>query len=357
MDDEILEWRATGSTPIRADAPSGDSARYDPVYERLQSEMNKMDGLSSGTVNWKEAVSLAREILHGKSKDLLVASYLCLGLLEEKGYPGLLAGLTCIEGMVASFWETLYPEAKRMRGRINAIIWLAEKGGAAVERKAPQSRETEMIRACAEKIEVLEKFFGERLGNDSPGLGDLRRAVDQRLKEAEAEETRESPEGQVSTAEPSISSATSAMPVISGEIASKEDAEKVLEGTVALLLKAASFIRGVEPEAPWPYRMVRVLTWVSLEEVPPSNGGETQVPPPPTHLTEQFQMLSEKEAWKELLEQAESQVQLFPFWLDPHRHSALALTRLGPSFATAKEAVSAEVRTLLRRLPALLDCR
>ncbi|MBI3596685.1 MAG: type VI secretion system domain-containing protein, partial [Nitrospirae bacterium] len=39
------------------------------------------------------------------------------------------------------------------------------------------------------------------------------------------------------------------------------------------------------------------------------------------------------------------------------RHSALALTRLGPSFATAKEAVSAEVRTLLRRLPALLDCR
>jgi type VI secretion system protein VasJ len=259
--------------------------------------------------------------------------------------------------MVASFWETLYPEANRMRGRINAFLWLAEKGGAAVERKGPRFQEAEVIRACAEKIEILEKSMGERLGTDSPGLGGLRRAIDQRLKDVETQETRESPGGQVSTAEASISLATSATPVISGEIASRDDAEKVLEGTVALLRKSASFIRGVEPEAPWPYRMVRALTWVRLDQVPPSNGGETQVPPPPAHLAEQFQALSEKAAWKELLEQAESQVQEFPFWLDLHRHSALALARLGPSFAAAKEAMSAEVRTLLQRLPALMDCR
>jgi type VI secretion system protein VasJ len=358
VEEEVGAWLAIGEKPIRADAPAGDPARYDPAYERLQAEIAKMDGLSGATISWKETVSLAREILDGKSKDLLVASYLCLGLFEEKGYPGLLAGLACIEGMVGSFWETLYPEAKRMRGRINAIYWLAEKGGAALERKGPRPKEAEVIRACAGKIKAVEKLLEERLGNDSPGLGDLRRAVDQRLREAESEEAREAPASPGTAAEAASSpAATAAVPSISTEIGSREDADKVLEGAVDLLRKAAAFVRGAEPEAPWPYRMVRALTWASLEAAPPSDGGETRVPPPPAHLAEQFQMLSEKASWKELLEHAESLVQEFPLWLDPHRQSALALTRLGPAFAPAKEAISAEVRTLVQRLPALLDCK
>ncbi|HET6371578.1 MAG TPA: type VI secretion system protein TssA [Nitrospiria bacterium] len=355
---EVEQWSAIGGKPIRADAPAGDSARYDPAYEKIQAEIAKMDGLSGAAISWKDTVSLAREILEGKSKDLLVASYLCLGLFEEKGYPGLLAGLVCIEGMVGAFWETLYPEAKRMRGRINAIYWLAEKGGAAVERKGPSPREGEVIRACAGKIEAVEKLLDERLGSDSPGLGDLRRAVDQRLREAESEEARTAPASQSTTAEAAPSQeTTTAVPSISTEIGSREDADKVLEGAVDLLRKAAAYVRGAEPEAPWTYRMVRDLTWASLEAAPPSDGGETRVPPPPAHLAEQFQMLSEKASWKELLEHAESLVQEFPFWLDPHRQSALALTRLGPDFAAAKDAVCTEVRTLVQRLPALLECK
>ncbi|MDC4206323.1 MAG: type VI secretion system ImpA family N-terminal domain-containing protein [Candidatus Manganitrophus sp.] len=129
MSDEIAEWVGIGSTPIRSDAPSGDSAKYDPLFEKLQAEIGKLEALSGGPVQWKEVIGSGREILEKKSKDLLVASYVSVGLLEQRGYAGLLAGLSCMEGMVEAFWETLYPETKRMRARINALIWLSEKGG------------------------------------------------------------------------------------------------------------------------------------------------------------------------------------------------------------------------------------
>ena len=164
MNGEITEWQEIGARPIRPDAPSGDSARYDPDYERLQTEINKLEGFSAQSINWKEVVNLGKGIIGNKSKDLLVACYLCRGLFEDKGYTGLLSGLSCINGMVNTFWETLYPEAKRMRARINAVIWLSEKVGPVVSKKQPQGGERDLVNACAHEIEELEKFLYEKMG-------------------------------------------------------------------------------------------------------------------------------------------------------------------------------------------------
>src|SRR5690606_16745834 len=59
--------------------------------------------------------------------------------------------------------------------------------------------------------------------------------------------------------------------------------------------------------------------------------------------------------WEALLEETESAVQQFRFCLDLNRMSHTALVGLGPSHAEAATALVAEVGTLLRRMPGLVD--
>lgn len=371
MDDkvsgEISEWYTIGSTPIRAGAPAGDPIRYDPLFDRLQAEMSKLEIPSGQAVDWKGVAELGREILSQKSKDLLVAAYLCRALLETRGYAGLAVGLSCMQGMLAGFWDSLYPEAKRMRARLNAIGWLAENVGAAVARKAPSPDEGKWVGACAERIGLVEKDLSERLGGESPGLGDLRRAVDERMREVVVEappplpkppEPVSSPSRPPETEESSESGpVASPAPPILGTIESKEDAERVYEEAGMLLRDAARFSRDLDPELAWPYQAVRALIWAPIQGVSGSDEGETPIPAPPSHLADQAALLIENSEWKELLNLAEAEFQEAPFWLDLHYFSALALTRLGPTYAAAKESLLGEVRTFLRRLPALVDCR
>lgn len=357
MSDEIAEWVGIGSTPIRSDAPSGDSAKYDPLFERLQAEIGKLESLSGAPVQWKEVVDLGREILEKKSKDLLAASYLSVGLLEQRGYSGLLAGLSCMEGMVESFWETLYPETKRMRARINALVWFSEKGGVAVGRKKPVPGEGKEVRACSEKIDALEKYFVERLANDSPGLGDLRRAVDQWAREFESAESTS-----VRTESPAQSGSApaeaSAGPSISsGKIESIEDAERVFGEAGDVLRRAADVVRGQQPTNPWPYHLMRALTWSRFDGLPAHTDWETRISAPPSHLVESGRLLVEQRGWKDLVDQVETQFPENPFWLDLQRLGAQALSNLGSSYAGIKSAVEGEVRLLLQRLPDLPRCR
>jgi type VI secretion system protein VasJ len=252
MSDEVAEWREIGSTPIRSDAPSGEAVRYDPLFERLQAETGKLESLSGGAVQWKEVVDFGRELLQKRSKDLLVAGYVSVGLLEQRGYAGLLAGLSCIEGMTESFWETLYPETKRMRARINALVWLSEKGGVAASRRKPLPGEGKAIRACSEKIDLLEKYFSERLLSDSPGLGDLRRAVNQWAKEFK--EVEAAPTGPASSEQGASAKTEPAGPaIVAGKIESIEDAERVFDEAGEVIRRAAALVLGLEPAKPWPY--------------------------------------------------------------------------------------------------------
>lgn len=355
MSDEVAEWREIGSTPVRSDAPSGDAVRYDPLFERVQAEIGKLESVSGGAVQWKEVVDLGRELLQKRSKDLLVAGYVSVGLLEQRRYAGLLAGLSCIEGMIESFWETLYPETKRMRARINALVWLSEKGGVAASRKKPLPGEEKEVRACSEKIDLLEKYFSERLLNDSPGLGDLRRAVNQWAKEFEEVEAAsarsESPAQSGSTpAEPAGSA------IVAGKIESIEDAERVFDEAGEVIRRAAGLVRGLEPTNPWPYQVVRALTWSRLDRLPAHTEWETRVPSPSPHLLETRRLLIEQRAWKELLDHAETQLQEYPFWLDLQRLSALALSNLGATHTGAQRAVLGECQILLQRLPDLPRC-
>src|SRR6188474_1121374 len=109
----VADLAALGSQPIRPDAPSGDPARDAPEFEALQAEVRKLEQPDAPAPNWVLVIDASAAILGGKSKDLLAASYLSVGLLERDGFPGLATGLTVLRDIVSSQWETCFPEAKR----------------------------------------------------------------------------------------------------------------------------------------------------------------------------------------------------------------------------------------------------
>ena len=51
MSEEAIKWKEVGSDPVSAEAPSGESIRYDPEYEQLQAEMQKLENLSGESVD------------------------------------------------------------------------------------------------------------------------------------------------------------------------------------------------------------------------------------------------------------------------------------------------------------------
>ena len=129
---DLAELQGLGSNPIRPDAPTGESYRDEEEFEKLQNECRKLEQAAGEQPDWAEVTRLSTKILREKSKDLLAASYLCVGLLQQDGFPGFSAGLKVLQEMMETHWDNLFPPRKRLRGRLGAIDWLVERGAAQV---------------------------------------------------------------------------------------------------------------------------------------------------------------------------------------------------------------------------------
>lgn len=350
--DLTTEWRDIGAKPISADAPAGAPARDDADFLAIHEEIQKMESLVGEPVDWKAVVRGARIVLGERSKDLLAASYVCLGLLHEEGFQGLAAGLACLHEMSSRYWDGLYPDAKRLQKRIDVLIWLCEKLEAAVGGRSPLPHDQEALQACEELARTLDAVLTEKLAGKSPGMSGLRAILQQQTEKLIQAATKSEGKGQELK-----SGVTQVRTAVPGTIATADDCRNALQEADQLIRRAAAFARSQDPCLPWPYRMVRATTWMTLQMPAPLNESLSRIPPPAPHLVHRYRELLDKGLWPQLLEQVESQFPNLPFWLDPHRIVAHALGQLGPSYDLAKEAVEDEIKALVRRLPELPACR
>jgi len=105
--------------PIAGENPSGLDLRYDNkllIYDKIREARRQDDGLAQGdwqserkTANYPLVIKLAQDTLGTVSKDLQLAAWLTEALLATEQYAGLCQGLTLCNGLLANFWETIYP--------------------------------------------------------------------------------------------------------------------------------------------------------------------------------------------------------------------------------------------------------
>ncbi len=106
-------------TPIAGDNPSGVYLRHDAklgLYDKIKEARRQDDELAQG--DWQHerkladyplVAKLAQDALATKTKDLQLAAWLTEALLHIEGFAGFRQGLTFCTGLLAAFWDTLYP--------------------------------------------------------------------------------------------------------------------------------------------------------------------------------------------------------------------------------------------------------
>ena len=339
-----------GKTPISTDLPSGEDVRYEPEYEELQTEIEKLSSpTSQGATDWDKVVGLATTILGEKSKDLLVASYLFVGLLQSQGLEALAPGMNMYRGLITGFWDSLFPLKKRMRARKNALEWWLDKMLGvlnALPKGSTVAKETK--RALLEDVEALDDFLRENM-EDAPPLHQLIGALNSLTVPGEPRpEKQQEPELESEPSPRAYAQAPAAPKAEDVETPESQDPQKILRQGLDIVRNAASLYRGKDPSNATPYRMSRIAAWLGVEMLPPAQDGKTRIPPPMEQVKSALDNLDSQGNFKELLEYAESRVGQFLFWLDLSRYVAEALEQLG--YDEALDVVSEETAQYARRL-------
>ncbi len=123
-------------TPIEGGNPSGEYLRYseaDNSYDKTR-DARRQDSDDAGDLDegerkradFRRVIELASEALATKTKDLWLACWLAEALTWENGTPGLREGLEVLDGLLETFWDTLYPEIEGgdLEARSASLHWL-----------------------------------------------------------------------------------------------------------------------------------------------------------------------------------------------------------------------------------------
>lgn len=347
--------------PIPGDAPAGIDVAYEESFQSLKTEINHL-GSATGSADYEKIVALGTRILTEQSKDLTAACYLALGLTRTEGYAGLARGLAVVRNLMEAFWDDLYPVARRMRARQNALLFMIERTGdwLAQHKATPDDREA--IEAAMAEIEALQAFTMEHMGEDAPAFSGLMRTLREALRRLPAPEPEAPPEPDkpAATSEPAPASSSPSASQTSSTSAPGPSAPGTQEAVSAsdagrVVLRAAAALREANPLDPIAFALVRAVRWGGLHQLPPNESGKTRIPEPPAPRRQALATMLASGNVDTLAREAEVSFQAppFHFWLDGQRLLAEALGQLGAPAKPALAVVREQAGALIERLPGL----
>jgi type VI secretion system ImpA/VasJ family protein len=336
------ELSQIGSAPISKDAPAGESVSYEADYDLLEGEIKKLQSISGTAVNWNLVIEKSADILSKKSKDLTVASWLCLALFKESKLEGLTVGLGVYYDTIYHFWQIMYPSLKRIRRRANVVEWLFENIDKTFSNLKFGMEDENNLKLCNELIVKITDQLDEKLGDIFPVaiFNKVKRDLTGRIKEFEVKKipppptAKQAKQIKVAPASPVIPQKT--------EINNKENANKALKESLVIIKKAAAFLQNVNDANPLYYRLIRVSSWSVIQNLPSHTNFVTPIPEIQAAVIKAFDDLEGKGDWQLLLKGAETQFVNNPLWLDLQRYSYIASDNLGEKYEPVKEVITNE---------------
>ncbi len=352
--------------------------RYDDDFEALKAEVSKQSAVAArtdfdrlvqrgsalvggkagadgatlmeegGGPDYGRIVELSTSILSSKSKDLQVAGYLCLGLFRTARYAGLAESLQAYHALVDGYWDTLFPELKRMEGRRQAVNWLSQRLGDLIPASPPEPSEREVVEQGIALGKAIEALLRERFTEDPPSISALTRALTEALEVMPKAAAVPAAGAQTAAAPAPITVVVPAAPPASAAPQSEDDA-------LMAVTRAADFLRAAQPKSPIGYRLLRSARWDPLPGLPAQQDGRTLIEPPQDYHRTRIQMALGTGDWNEVLLACEELFYESPnqFWLDLQRHADQALGALGPDYGALRRALRQEVARLIERIPGI----
>lgn len=388
IDDLISEYKTKISALIEPiNGGVGADISYDEAFDKLKNEVDKMQSLAGGKIDWAGICSGADELLTDKSKDFRVALYFAAAKAQLDGLNGLLEGLVLLNELTNAFWDTMYPSLKRPKARGNLAGWYSDIAAAPFAEVKTTSNDADLVGAIDKVSRELDGTLRDKLGESYPGMGNLRNLIrglvaNTPKKEAPpppppppppkpaAPPPPPPPPPQTSAAPPPPQRAAPPPPpppVVyesppqgggvsvpsAGSITDADSAMAMLPEVALLLVRIGDALRAGDASNPLAYRCGRMGAWLELVQAPPADGNTTLVPSPPSGLREQWDEMAAAGNWQGVLAAADETSTQFILWLDPLRYVAKALSELGDSYADARNAYLREVAFMLQRAPSL----
>jgi type VI secretion system protein VasJ len=371
LDARAAEWLA----PIRDDAPAGDDARYDDGYSRIRDAIKRLDMPTAQPVDWQEILRESSALLRTRSKDLLIASHLAHALFETRRLDGAITGLSLLHGLLAKFWDGLYPDVKRgTRARGSALAWWLPR----LEQLAsyPLTKEELPLVPLLERAVARLDAEATKLGDSKPAFGRVHAALTRVgfAAQALAQVAPVAPATPTAT-EPVVSAAPAAAPAPAApapavapksvtvavpadtapapSVANKAELNLFFTRLRGQLWDVANALRGVSDSDPLAYRLSRVASYLTLVEPLQHKDNVTPLPAPSPLVASEIAAMGGKQEWSKVLATAEGSLRKNPYLLDLHRHVHAALGHLGDTYRPAQASVEAELQSLLCRLPQL----
>lgn len=354
-----MDVSGLGSQPISADNQVGTDVRQDVVFAELQAEVEKLSSpAADGPTDWAKVCRLATGILKETSKDLLVASYLAVGLIHTQRTDGVVVGLQLYLELVESHWEGLYPQKNHTRIRI--LEWWLAKAHAALQQTVDLSFSKEQVNKIQEFLNRLDQFLDSNL-QGSPSLApmiehfEVLRADGQTLIDPVPPDVQASYDTSekftlVPTDQPDDIPLEA---TVSHSLSPIQEANAAFTDCLQKTTEAAFWLWQQDIANPHPYRLTRQTSWNTIYDLPMVTDGRTRIAPPPSHFAQMFVDLRTAGDAESLLIAAETRQPQYIFWVDLSFFVAEALLRLGSQYEKAREAVCQETAFLIYRLPGL----
>jgi type VI secretion system protein VasJ len=330
--------------PISEETPCGEDVVSDEDYQEIREEIDKLTS-GTGSVDWNKVVERSRTILAQKSKDLNVATYLCLGLFQLQGFSGLAEGLEGYQILFKDYWECLYPPQDRMRADVlkmlNDHLW---------RRVRARNATADDVKSLQSINETLNTLNAEIEGKFSdfpvpPIIVKLAEAVSDKLPEPFPVAPEPTP---TPTPQPTpIPIPPIPQPVPVSQWKNREEA-------IDAVKQATKFLRDTNRKDVVPYRLLRAVMWDSL---PPSTNGKTRLPAPSKGTQSSLKNLLDAKDWEGLIDWCESKfIELGPcFWLDLQRFLCVALEGLGADYEAVRQAALQETAMFVTRFPKVTE--
>lgn len=351
---------------IAADAPSGVDVSYEPQFDIVRGEIDKLTAMSGEVPNWAQIISEGEAILKEKSKDMRLVSWVAVARMKRDGLEGAAAGLAGVAAVCKTHWDTMFPPLKRAKARGNLAGWLGDQILTDFAEYVPVAKDKAAFEALEATFNEVDEILSSRLADNYEGMGPIRSFIRDKMRMIPADAPAPAPAAQAAPAAPRTAAAE-ATPVAAAQAAAPmaapaappiTGAGDVLPALRTLgkgIVDAARHLRQADPSSAWAYRLARVGIWLAVKQPPPAEGGKTKIPPPPVPEISRLKSQFESQQWGDLVASAEGLTGQFLFWLDLHRMIAVALDQQGARYEGAQKAVVSSVLSFLESHPQILE--
>lgn len=358
-----MELFDLGKLPIPGDKASGRDVRSEDIYEQLVVEINKRGALNSvGPTNWANVVNLSQSILQNYSKDILVCSYFCVGLLNTTGLKGLANGVHVYFDLLENYWDSLYPP--RIGGRVNAMEWWLNTVNEQLRKIASEVWSENDLNLLKQDFDGIIAFFA-RLEINEPteiravkakclSLISIENSVSQQAALNQENTPATSLEAAVLNKIPPLNSSVSnvnhhAAAIHLPDIINVSDLDSILRPIFSNLSKVVECLHREQPLSYLLFKINRFVAWANVSVVPPcDNEFTTMLAPPDFQLISTLQQLYQAKNWFELLKTSEARIVEFRFWLDLSYYSYQA--RINLNQHGAAQELAYETLNYIKRL-------